>query len=154
MSISPSLSSWRCAGPLSGNCWPLRHSAGRSWSYHDHSGAVTLSKFASVAGCCSTATSGTSSYSACFKKVEPRKLLTLGCVSRPGWRRAHTSNAGAERGTSAALRMRAESYTNTICAMSHGTAMPSTGVVKSMTFERLCVVSTKRSLGRACVTGP
>ena len=40
MSISPSFSSCRCAGPFSGNCAPWRHSWGCSASYQAHSGAV------------------------------------------------------------------------------------------------------------------
>ena len=109
MSISPSLSNWRCAGPLAGNCSPRRQRVGRSGSYQAHKGAVTCAKLASVAGRCSTAGSATRSSSACLRKVEPRKLLTSGWVSRPGCLRAQSSSAAADRGTSAALRMRAES---------------------------------------------
>ena len=58
MSISPSLSNWRCAWPFSGNCWPRRHRAGRNWSYQAHSGAVTRAKLSSLAGCCITVGSG------------------------------------------------------------------------------------------------
>ena len=55
----------------------LRASIGRgrdSWgnvikTQQSHSGAVTVAKLASVAGCCSTAGSGVSSYNACFRKV-------------------------------------------------------------------------------------
>ena len=42
----------------------------------------------------------------------------------------------------------------TICAIRHGTANPSTGVVKSITLERLLVVSIRPALGSSGVTGP
>ncbi len=98
MSISPSARSWRMAGPVSGNCSPLRHRVGLSCSYQRQSGAVTGMKVASVAGDSSTCGSSASSCRACFRKVEPRKLRIRGCVMRPGLRRAQSSIAGIERG--------------------------------------------------------
>jgi len=103
MSIAPSFINWRWAGPVSGNSRPARQSAGRNWSYQAHNGAVTEPKVASVAGCCSTDGSGSRSQRACFRKVAPRKLRTVGCVTRPGCWRANASSAGAEVGMSASL---------------------------------------------------
>ena len=73
---------------------------------------------------------------------------------RPGFFCAQSARSRAERGSAFASLIRALSYTNTICAMRHGTASPSTGVVKSITLERLLTVSTYLKFGSACVTGP